>query len=90
MSSKLSKRARYVVKWNGPHSLGPAVRRQNKAALGKGTLLQRQIAYFYECRYHGKEPCNLADFLSNPMPSASKKKQDAIDAARKLLKGGAP
>lgn len=50
---KLSKRKRYILKWNGPHCLTSKARRQNKAYLGKGSEDTRDIAFFYECRYRG-------------------------------------
>jgi hypothetical protein len=53
---KLSRRNRYILKWNGPSCLGARARKQNKANLGKGDMLSREIAYYYECRYKGYFP----------------------------------
>jgi hypothetical protein len=53
---KLSRRKRYVLKWNGPNCLSKQSRKQNKANLGKGDILSREIAYYYECRYKGYFP----------------------------------
>lgn len=70
--AKLSKRKRYVLKWNGPQSLSPNARKCVKAMLGKGTREQRDIAYFYECRYMGHGPSD--QFLTTNMPSAKSRK----------------
>lgn len=62
--SKLTKRQRYVLKWNGPLSLLSRNRRKVKAMLGKGTEGERDAAYFYECRYRGHHPS--IEFVYNP------------------------
>ncbi len=80
---KLSKRKRYVLKWNGPGSLSRNARRSNRAHLGKGTELVRDIAYFYECRYRGHGPCDEETFVSGNRPSAKQPQKSASKRNRR-------
>jgi hypothetical protein len=62
--AKLTKRQRYILKWNGPYCLDGRMRRATKAMLGKGTESERDAAYFYECRYRGHHPS--VEFVYSP------------------------
>ena len=61
MSKKLSKRKRYILKWNGPH-WNKRWRRAERATLGKGTEGQRMQAVAYLCRHRGFMPSE-SEFL---------------------------
>jgi hypothetical protein len=55
---KLSRRQRYILKWNGPDSLRH--RKQVYAAckrqMGRGDETQRMVATAYVCRFRGFYP----------------------------------
>lgn len=53
---KLSRRQRYIVKWNGPSALDKRSRNAAKSSRGHGDKLRRFIATVYWCRYHGFFP----------------------------------
>ena len=52
---KLSKRDRYILKWNGPLSLKHKKRvyRSCKAGMGKGTSIHRECCTAYVLRFRG-------------------------------------
>lgn len=58
MSKKLSKRDRYILRWNGPHSLAnkKKARAECKRRMGRSDETQRMIATAYVCRFRGFYP----------------------------------
>ncbi len=58
MSKKLTKRQRYVLKWNGPYSMKNLKREyaRCKAMMGHGTKDERVFATAYVCRFRGFFP----------------------------------
>lgn len=62
---KLSKRKRYVLKWNGPHFLADYKRQRQscRSKMGIGDTLQRFIATVYLCRCRGFYPSTSAEIL---------------------------
>lgn len=69
MSKKLSKRQRYVLRWNGPACVLQRKREYAaaKRRLGRGPHIARIIATAYVCRFRGfypkthEEMCRRAD-----------------------------
>lgn len=62
--SKLSKRDRYILKWNGPWSLEhkKKAQRQFKAGMGKGDEGHRVSCTAYVCRFRGFFPKTVEEF----------------------------
>lgn len=60
---KLSRRQRYIVKWNGPGSLTKRARNAAKSQRGYGNDEDRRfVATAYWCRYHGFFPETVEEF----------------------------
>lgn len=59
---KLSRRQRYIVKWNGPNSLSKRARNAVKSGRGHGDQIHREVCTAYWCRYHGFFPETVAEF----------------------------
>lgn len=54
----MSRRLRYILKWNGPYSMKhrQKVLRQCKAGMGKGDENHRVVCTAYVCRFRGFFP----------------------------------
>lgn len=60
---KLSKRDRYILKWNGPECM---IRRKKnrhyaRANMGRGDACNRIVSTAYECRFKGFYPATDAE-----------------------------
>lgn len=76
---KLSKRARYIIKWNGPRCWEHrrVERRAILASCGKGDEGKRTSATAYACRYRGFFPASLEQFYRMSgvaLPSTTKRR----------------
>lgn len=74
---KLSRRERYILKWNGPQCV---INKKKELAaakrqMGQGDWLQRMNATAYVCRFRGFFPRNAAEHcrLAGVAPGGTKK-----------------
>jgi hypothetical protein len=60
---KLSKRRRYILKWNGPDGHTRRARQYVNARRGKGPASSREVNTIYWCRLHGFYPESMVEWL---------------------------